>query len=170
MKAKDIRKLKFPDAASMTSFALIEIAAQLADLNAFERFAAGLDTSLDTELDDEDRDDEPRRCRVCGCTDDACSQCIEKTGKPCFWVGADLCSACQDSTDCNGPGSCIVAAFNGLFVLVNPTDPNYAWSGSRWVDHVRGVGEHVHVSNFETADEACRYASTRGFTVAGRPA
>ena len=36
----------------------------------------------------------PRRCRACGCTDDDCSQCIEKTGQPCFWVEANLCSAC----------------------------------------------------------------------------
>jgi hypothetical protein len=35
-----------------------------------------------------------RRCRVCGCTDDDCQQCIEKTGKPCHWVENDLCSAC----------------------------------------------------------------------------
>jgi hypothetical protein len=36
-----------------------------------------------------------RRCRVCGCTEADCSQCIGKTGAPCFWVGADLCSACE---------------------------------------------------------------------------
>lgn len=35
-----------------------------------------------------------RRCRVCGCTDDDCRQCIERTGEPCHWVEADLCSAC----------------------------------------------------------------------------
>jgi hypothetical protein len=35
-----------------------------------------------------------RRCRVCGCTDNDCRQCIEKTGQPCHWVEADLCSAC----------------------------------------------------------------------------
>jgi PRTRC genetic system protein E len=41
-------------------------------------------------------DDKPvRKCRVCGCTDDNCSQCIEKTGEPCHWVEDDLCSACQ---------------------------------------------------------------------------
>lgn len=35
-------------------------------------------------------------CRVCGCTDKGCSQCIKKTGKPCHWVDAKhtLCSAC----------------------------------------------------------------------------
>jgi hypothetical protein len=42
---------------------------------------------------------EVRRCRVCGCTDDDCHQCIEKTGEPCHWVGEDLCSACADETD-----------------------------------------------------------------------
>jgi hypothetical protein len=38
---------------------------------------------------------EIRRCRVCGCTDDDCRQCIEKTGHPCHWVEEDLCSACE---------------------------------------------------------------------------
>jgi hypothetical protein len=33
-------------------------------------------------------------CRVCGCTDDDCSECIERTGEPCSWVEPDLCSAC----------------------------------------------------------------------------
>jgi len=35
-----------------------------------------------------------RRCRECGCSDDDCRQCIERTGRPCHWVDADLCSAC----------------------------------------------------------------------------
>ena len=33
-------------------------------------------------------------CRVCGCTDNDCSQCIAITGEPCHWVEADLCSRC----------------------------------------------------------------------------
>lgn len=33
-------------------------------------------------------------CRVCGCTDDDCSQCIEVQGYPCHWVEEDLCSRC----------------------------------------------------------------------------
>ncbi len=36
----------------------------------------------------------PMVCRVCGCTDNDCSQCVEKTGEPCHWVEPDLCSAC----------------------------------------------------------------------------
>lgn len=35
-----------------------------------------------------------QKCRICGCTDDDCRQCIERTGKPCYWVEGDLCSAC----------------------------------------------------------------------------
>jgi chromosome partitioning protein len=36
-----------------------------------------------------------KKCRVCGCTDGDCHQCIEKTGVPCHWVEDDLCSACK---------------------------------------------------------------------------
>ena len=37
-------------------------------------------------------------CRQCGCTDADCSGCIERTGFACYWVEADLCSACVEST------------------------------------------------------------------------
>ena len=39
--------------------------------------------------------DEEKKCRICGCTDGDCRQCIEKTGSPCHWVEDDLCSACR---------------------------------------------------------------------------
>jgi hypothetical protein len=42
-----------------------------------------------------------RTCRVCGCTDDDCRQCIEKTGEPCYWVEEDLCSACAQTINTN---------------------------------------------------------------------
>jgi hypothetical protein len=38
-----------------------------------------------------------RICRVCGCTDDDCLECIERTGEPCSWVEGDLCSACVEA-------------------------------------------------------------------------
>ena len=38
---------------------------------------------------------EKRKCRICGCTDGDCRQCVEKTGMPCHWVEEDLCSACK---------------------------------------------------------------------------
>lgn len=38
-----------------------------------------------------------RTCRVCGCTDDNCKGCIERTGEPCQWVEEDLCSACVET-------------------------------------------------------------------------
>lgn len=35
-------------------------------------------------------------CTICGCTDKDCSQCIEKTGQPCYWVDCsqEICSRC----------------------------------------------------------------------------
>ena len=45
-----------------------------------------------------------RACRVCGCTDDDCTQCIEKTGQRCHWVEPDLCSACQTKATEGGEG------------------------------------------------------------------
>lgn len=38
----------------------------------------------------------PGVCSVCGCTEDDCRKCIEKTGMPCHWVDEKriLCSAC----------------------------------------------------------------------------
>lgn len=36
-----------------------------------------------------------RACRVCGCTEHGCKLCTERTGEPCHWVAADLCSACE---------------------------------------------------------------------------
>lgn len=41
---------------------------------------------------------ESQTCRSCGCTDYDCRKCIEKTGKPCYWFGKNLCSACAATT------------------------------------------------------------------------
>jgi ParB/RepB/Spo0J family partition protein len=41
----------------------------------------------------------PRSCRGCGCTEADCRQCVEKTGEPCHWVEADLCSACVPAAE-----------------------------------------------------------------------
>lgn len=40
-----------------------------------------------------------RQCERCGCTDDDCRGCVERTGKPCHWVGPLLCSACADPSE-----------------------------------------------------------------------
>jgi len=45
-----------------------------------------------------------RRCRKCGCTDLDCRQCIKKTGRPCYWVDDDLCSACVQEPESMDPG------------------------------------------------------------------
>lgn len=33
-------------------------------------------------------------CAVCGCTEDDCSRCVERTGEACSWIESNLCSAC----------------------------------------------------------------------------
>ena len=38
---------------------------------------------------------EKKKCRICGCIDEDCRQCVERTGRPCYWVAEDLCSACK---------------------------------------------------------------------------
>lgn len=37
-----------------------------------------------------------KTCRVCGCTDADCSQCIKVQGYACHWVAPNLCSRCED--------------------------------------------------------------------------
>jgi hypothetical protein len=57
-------------------------------LQAFQIEAEQLDTVVDYE--------EIQTCGVCGCTDEDCSQCVEATGSPCYWVENDLCSRCAE--------------------------------------------------------------------------
>lgn len=42
---------------------------------------------------------EKQHCRECGCTNDNCRGCVERTGEPCEWVEADLCSACAGTSE-----------------------------------------------------------------------
>lgn len=49
-------------------------------------------------------------CRVCGCTDLDCRQCVEAQGTPCVWVDGQrnsdgpICSRCYVATDSRGIG------------------------------------------------------------------
>ncbi len=42
-----------------------------------------------------------QKCKICGCTDDNCLQCIEKTGGPCYWFAPNFCSACAAEVGLN---------------------------------------------------------------------
>lgn len=46
-----------------------------------------------------EQDNEEPTCRICGCTEDDCSECIEVTGHPCHWSEPDLCSRCAEEVD-----------------------------------------------------------------------
>jgi very-short-patch-repair endonuclease len=36
------------------------------------------------------------QCAVCDCTELDCSQCVARTGEPCYWARAGVCSACAE--------------------------------------------------------------------------
>lgn len=40
----------------------------------------------------------PGVCMFCGCTDNNCRTCIERTGEPCYWTDPEktICSACDE--------------------------------------------------------------------------
>ena len=41
------------------------------------------------------------------------------------------------------------------WIIVNADEQNLAWSGSRWVEHHRGLpAESIQISNFESVEEA----------------
>jgi Fe-S-cluster containining protein len=55
----------------------------------------------------------------------------------------------------------------GRWILVRAEDRALAWSGSRWVVHLRGIPADVQVSNFSSMAEAVIYAHQAGFEIEG---
>lgn len=74
-------------------------------------------------------------CRVCGCTDADCRQCIARTGQACSWEETDLCSACAPAfwhvlmTRLPGPDSDFVELEDDLGRSLG------AASGAEWHEH-----------------------------------
>lgn len=55
----------------------------------------------------------------------------------------------------------------GRWVVVAAEKPDFAWSGSAFVGHQAGIPlSGAQVSNFETEDDALKYALSFGFTIA----
>ncbi len=44
-----------------------------------------------------------KKCKICGCTDDDCTQCVKAQGKVCTWVTNELCSRCDKTINTEGP-------------------------------------------------------------------
>lgn len=53
---------------------------------------------VDIGPDHDDLVDE-QACRVCGCTNEDCTECVDILGEPCDWADVDLCTRCADD-DC----------------------------------------------------------------------
>lgn len=64
-------------------------------------------------------------CRNCGCTDDDCRQCWEKTEVPCYWIEENLCSACGFPNEERTSES-----WNNVFpyIILNPD----GWDRANW--------------------------------------
>ncbi|MBT8491150.1 MAG: ParB/RepB/Spo0J family partition protein [Deltaproteobacteria bacterium] len=86
-------------------------------------------------------------CRVCGCTEDNCTQCVEKTGSRCHWVNdmRTLCSACADSVEKNDgresiadelshiEAHALIAAFGATPARIEGEgDDKYMYDFDRW--------------------------------------
>jgi hypothetical protein len=62
----------------------------------------------------------------------------------------------------------IVQGVFGCWIVANAVQPSFAWTGSAWAPHDRGVPVGLaQVSNFPSAEEAGRYALQFGFVIAG---
>lgn len=78
-------------------------------------------------------------CRVCGCTDENCEQCIAKTGAPCTWIEDDLCSACAGEPITLGD---VVGAANLLGALAENLAPHARVPAGREGATIAAVGQY----------------------------
>lgn len=65
-------------------------------------------------------------CKVCGCTDDNCDQCVDASGEACYWVESDLCSRCLHDQGKKYAGCCCFKC--GIFTKENDS-PDCACEG-----------------------------------------
>lgn len=83
------------------------------------------------------------RCRVCGCTDDDCRQCIAVTGRPCHWVAPDLCSACVLPAEPSTPPAAIGDQAKFRFRRVGTRRPGQRKRGRRTAAAAAAGGGYV---------------------------
>lgn len=97
-------------------------------------------------------DNEGVACRLCGCTEDDCYGCIERTGEACSWVEADLCSACVDIDQ-----AMLVLAVAGDDALAGlPHHPRGALMGPADELRVSASAEVLARAAYQHASEALR--------------
>ena len=83
-----------------------------------------------------------RACRWCGCTDDDCSYCIERTGRPCAWYTDDLCSACAEGyAERRGNGDYKV--YRGRKRIGDVMHPANHGQGKHWIAVTTWDGGHL---------------------------
>jgi hypothetical protein len=83
-------------------------------------------------------------CKICGCTDNNCSQCIEKTGEACYWVDCshEICSRCYfELVELDSEGSKVPFS---LILEMSPEDLNFM---SEYVSKLETFREHIKRAN-----------------------
>jgi ParB/RepB/Spo0J family partition protein len=87
-------------------------------------------------------------CRVCGCAEGNCTQCVEKTGIPCHWVDSEktLCSACAGDVEKSDPRIPIVENLSHIEVHAFVA----AFGASRKEHEFHGFGGGDNDDKFES--------------------
>lgn len=83
-------------------------------------------------------------CKICQCTDNDCSQCIEKTGEACYWVdySHEICSRCYfELVELDSEGSKV--PFN-LILEMSPDDLKFM---SEYVSKLETFRDNIKRAN-----------------------
>lgn len=112
-------------------------------------------------------------CRACGCTDNDCSGCVERTGAPCFWVEPDLCSACSDAqpleiAKASARATCVRHALPGAIVAVLD-QAGHLQVGLAAIDHPMTFPLGLLYQQLHEAVEGIMGVRQRGSAPAPRP-
>lgn len=86
------------------------------------------------------------KCRVCGCTQENCSQCIEKTGEPCHWVEDDLCSACANGVEENQSTSTEIVQDAYQDYLDKRNSSSITFTEMKFFENLKLTGNGQHLS------------------------
>jgi len=134
MSADALLPIKFPESFPT----LAKAKAWCEDRNA-ELVAKGRD-QMPELYEKQAGDDDLQRCRICGCTEENCQDCIDRTGNPCHWSEEDLCSACA------GFPEAVQAAIEHVF----PDFRQFAMAA--WTIHTRApdeLADHNAIAAFD---------------------
>lgn len=96
---KTLPQKSFASSGTNITPVLLQIQKPIVEGSVHEQLSGADQVCEKTEVKEPAAPSPVRSCRICGCTQNDCRQCIEKTGEPCHWVEEDLCSACVNEVE-----------------------------------------------------------------------